>query len=190
VWSTAYDSEPGSMLQFQRELSTAIAEQIRLRLSPDRLAGLAFRRSRDPEAYDRYLRGRHFWNQLTPPTTRRAIESYSKATILDPEYSLAWSGLADAYAAGPITGDVPPLQIWVLRKADGAGQSLASSFNIAAFNLGNAIGAWLGGYVIAGGPGLGQLPWIAALAPLAALALALYAIRFDRLRGEVPAAAE
>jgi DHA1 family inner membrane transport protein len=39
---------------------------------------------------------------------------------------------------------VPPLQIWVLRKADGAGQSLASSFNIAAFNLGNAIGAWLG----------------------------------------------
>ncbi|RYX90133.1 MAG: MFS transporter [Bradyrhizobiaceae bacterium] len=85
---------------------------------------------------------------------------------------------------------VPPLQIWVLRKADGAGQSLASSFNIAAFNLGNAIGAWLGGYVIAGGPGLGQLPWIAALAPLAALALALYAIRFDRLRGEAPAAAD
>lgn len=85
---------------------------------------------------------------------------------------------------------VPPLQIWVLRKADGAGQSLASSFNIAAFNLGNAIGAWLGGYVIADGPGLGALPWVAALAPLAALALALYAIRFDRARADVPAAAE
>ena len=39
---------------------------------------------------------------------------------------------------------VPPLQMWVLEKAEGAGQGLASSFNIAAFYLGNAIGAWLG----------------------------------------------
>ena len=50
---------------------------------------------------------------------------------------------------------VAPLQMWVLEKAQGAGQSLASSFNIAAFNLGNAAGAWLGGVVIAHGPGLG-----------------------------------
>lgn len=52
---------------------------------------------------------------------------------------------------------VAPLQMWVLEKAQGAGQSLASSFNIAAFNLGNAIGAWLGGVVIAYGPGLSVL---------------------------------
>lgn len=72
-------------------------------------------------------------------------------------------------AAGFAT--VPPLQMWVLEKASGAGQSLASSFNIAAFNLGNAIGAWLGGAVIDHGPGLGAIPWIAGLVPLAALAL-------------------
>lgn len=84
---------------------------------------------------------------------------------------------------------VPPLQMWVLEKAHGAGQSLASSFNIAAFNLGNAIGAWLGGAVIDHG-GLASVPWVAALAPLAALAVALCAIRFDRGRAAVPAAAE
>jgi DHA1 family inner membrane transport protein len=84
---------------------------------------------------------------------------------------------------------VPPLQMWVLEKAHGAGQSLASSFNIAAFNLGNAIGAWLGGAVIDHG-GLASVPWVAALAPLAALAVALCAIRFDRGRAVVPAAAE
>ena len=50
---------------------------------------------------------------------------------------------------------VAPLQMWVLEKADGAGQSLASSFNIAAFNLGNALGAWAGGVVIDLGPGPG-----------------------------------
>lgn len=60
----------------------------------------------------------------------------------------------------------PPLQMWVLDKAHGAGQSLASSFNIAAFNLGNAIGAWLGGVVIDRGPGLESVPWIAALVPV------------------------
>jgi DHA1 family inner membrane transport protein len=75
---------------------------------------------------------------------------------------------------------VPPLQIWVLEKAAGAGQSLASSFNIAAFNLGNAIGAWLGGFVIDHGPGLGAVPWVAALVPLAAAGVAALAIYGDR----------
>ena len=75
---------------------------------------------------------------------------------------------------------VAPLQMWVLAKAQGAGQSLASSFNIAAFNLGNALGAWLGGGVIAHGPGLGAITWVAALLPLCAFGVALTAIRLDR----------
>jgi len=77
---------------------------------------------------------------------------------------------------------VPPLQMWVLEKAHGAGQSLASSFNIAAFNLGNAIGAWLGGAVIDHGLGLGAIPWVAALVPFAALLLALYSEQVVRKR--------
>jgi DHA1 family inner membrane transport protein len=85
---------------------------------------------------------------------------------------------------------VPPLQMWVLEKAAGAGQSLASSFNIAAFNLGNAIGAWLGGFVIDHGLGLGAVPWVAALVPLAAAAVAGCAIHSDRRRRLTVVAAE
>ena len=77
---------------------------------------------------------------------------------------------------------VPPLQMWLLEKADGAGQGLASSFNIAAFNLGNAIGAWLGGAVIDHGPGLAAVPFVAGLVPLTALALALVNLRLDTSR--------
>ncbi len=77
---------------------------------------------------------------------------------------------------------VPPLQIWVLEKAAGAGQSLASSFNIDAFNLGNAIGACLGGIVIDFGPGLGAVTWVAGLVPLAALAVALWSLRLEAAR--------
>lgn len=69
---------------------------------------------------------------------------------------------------------VPPLQLWVLHKANDA-QSLASSLNIGAFNLGNALGAWLGGVVVAHGPGLGALPWVAALVTFFGLLMALWA---------------
>src|SRR5271163_4162047 len=73
VWSASYDSEPGSMLALQRELSQAIAEQIRLTLSPERLRALGRRQTQNAEAYDLYLQGRHFWQKLSPPTTKKAI---------------------------------------------------------------------------------------------------------------------
>ena len=82
---------------------------------------------------------------------------------------------------------VAPLQIWVLQKAEGAGQGLASSFNIAAFNLGNAIGAWLGGFVIDHGPGLGAITWVAGLVPLAALAVATIALRLEKSNARIAA---
>jgi DHA1 family inner membrane transport protein len=87
-------------------------------------------------------------------------------------------------AAGFAT--VAPLQMRVLEKAEGAGQALASSFNIAAFNLGNAIGAWVGGLAIEHGTGLAALPLVAAGFPLAALVLAAASMVSERRR---PAAA-
>lgn len=74
---------------------------------------------------------------------------------------------------------VAPLQLRVLQKAAGGGQSLASSFNIAAFNLGNAIGAWLGGVVISHGPGITAVTWIAALVTVSGLVVALVSVRLD-----------
>ena len=84
---------------------------------------------------------------------------------------------------------VSPLQLRVLHHASGAGQNLASSFNIAAFNLGNGIGAWLGGMVVAHGPGLNALPWVAALAPLAALLVAWHSVRRERANDRMAIAA-
>lgn len=75
---------------------------------------------------------------------------------------------------------VPPLQMWVLERASGAGQSLASSLNIAAFNLGNALGAWAGGATIDYGPGLTAIPLVAMLMPIGALAIVFWSLRLDR----------
>ncbi len=130
LWSASYDSEPSSMLAFQRELGTTIAEQIRLRLSPERLEALTRRQTRNPQAYDLYLRGRHFWNQLTPSTTQQAVEAFSRATELDPNYALAWSGLADAWAASPMNGDAPPQAAWTLAR-EAAAQAMRSEPSLA-----------------------------------------------------------
>jgi DHA1 family inner membrane transport protein len=75
---------------------------------------------------------------------------------------------------------VAPLQLRVLQEAGPAGQALASSLNIAAFNLGNALGAWLGGWTIENGPGLAALPLVAAAVTAAGLAIALLSLRLDR----------
>lgn len=83
---------------------------------------------------------------------------------------------------------VAPLQVRVLEKAAGAGQNLASSLNIAAFNLGNALGAWVGGVVIergAGTQGLQNLGMAAAALTVAGLLLALWSHALDRR--QVPA---
>jgi len=83
-----------------------------------------------------------------------------------------------------------PLQARMLEQAAGAGQNLASSLNIAAFNLGNALGAWVGGAVIDHGPGLQGLGPAAAGLTLAGLALALVsrAMQRRRLSADTPSA--
>lgn len=116
VWSMSYDGEPKSMLEFQREIGRAIGERVRLQFSPERISAIARRQTLNSEAYDLYLRGRYYWNQLSPATTRRASEFYAQAARVDPQYALAWSGLADAYTASPINGDAAPLAIWPLAR--------------------------------------------------------------------------
>ena len=123
VWSRSYDREPTSLLGLQQELSTAIAEQIRFRLSSERVDALARRQTRSADAYDLYFAAR----TLRINGRRRPLDArsryYERATAADPNYSLAWSGLADVYAASTLNGDAPPLGVWP-RARDAAAQAV------------------------------------------------------------------
>jgi TolB-like protein/Flp pilus assembly protein TadD len=130
TWSASYDREPASILELQRELSAAIAEEIRIRLSPARMAALAGRQARNLDAYDLYLRGRNLWNQRTPATTRRATEYYELAVTLDRDYALAWSGLADAHGTSPLNGDADPATAWP-RAREAAAQAIRAQSSLA-----------------------------------------------------------
>jgi tetratricopeptide (TPR) repeat protein len=99
VWTEAYERESHDLLGLQAELGRAIAREIQLRLSPKRLASIARRHTQSPEAYDLYLRGRHYHDQMTHATMERALECFRQATELDPSYALAWAGIADSYSS-------------------------------------------------------------------------------------------
>ena len=78
-----------------------------------------------------------------------------------------------------------PVPVRVLEAAGPNGRTLASSLNIAAFNLGNALGAWAGGVTIARGLGLSALPLVAAGITAVGLVLALWSLRLDRAQAAV-----
>ena len=112
LWSHSYHRDLVSIVTLQHDVAFAISEQVQLHLSPERLESVARRHSVETAAYDLYLRGRRFWNQLTPATTRLAIEYYNRATDIDHDYALAWAGLAEAFASAPINGDADPRDMW------------------------------------------------------------------------------
>lgn len=111
IWASVYERELTGVLAIQNELGTDIARQVLSHIAKEQPSALEAPAA-NPEAYDLYLRGRYFWNQLSPLTTRRAMDFFSRATALDPNHALAWSGIADSYAASPINGDAAPLQVW------------------------------------------------------------------------------
>ncbi len=130
VWSDSFDRNTSSILGLQQEISSAIAEQVRTRLSPDRQRALALRTTQNAEAYDLFLRGRHFLNRRTPEAMPRAIELFERATVADPSYSVAWANLALAYGSSPINSDVDPRRV-TPRVRDAAARAVAANAEVA-----------------------------------------------------------
>jgi len=130
IWSRAYEREPTSFLGLQQELSTAIADQIRIRLSPDDGRGSKSRQTQNADAFDAYLRGRYLEGRRTPATNARAVQEYRRAIALDPNYALAWSSLGFTYAASVVNGDASPLEMGPLAR-DAAAHAVAADPNLA-----------------------------------------------------------
>lgn len=132
VWSAAFDRELTNLLGLQRELSVAIAEQIRQRLSPSVAAAIDARQTRNPEAYELYLRGRYEWTQFQPGSIARALQYYRRAVDRDPGYALAWAGIAHALITSVVTIEadrqsVRPASLDALQRALEYGPGLAET---------------------------------------------------------------
>jgi TolB-like protein/DNA-binding winged helix-turn-helix (wHTH) protein/Flp pilus assembly protein TadD len=98
LWSQSYEGELRDTLALQDRVARAIAEQIRINLTPREEAALKNVRVVNPQAYESYLKGRFFWNKRTSEGLRVALAYFNQAIEEDPHYAPAYSGLADTYA--------------------------------------------------------------------------------------------
>ena len=104
LWAENYNRDLNDLLEMESELGKTIAQQVQVNLTPQWQVELGKIRTVDPEAYDLYLRGRYHWNQRTPAGIKESIAYFQQATAKDPNFALAYSGLADAYNISTIVG--------------------------------------------------------------------------------------
>ena len=95
LWADRYERELRDVLSLQNEVVSSITRAIKVQLTPQEQTRLASSRKVDPEAYNNYLLGRHFYNQRTPEAYRKASEYFQKAIDKDPNYAAAWALWAD-----------------------------------------------------------------------------------------------
>jgi serine/threonine protein kinase/Flp pilus assembly protein TadD len=96
LWSDRYDREMEDVFAIQDEISSAIVKALRVILSDEEKKAIEKPRSVNVQAYDFYLRGRQFFNQLGRKNLEFAQQMFNRAIQIDPEYALAYAGVADS----------------------------------------------------------------------------------------------
>jgi eukaryotic-like serine/threonine-protein kinase len=97
LFSEKYDRTADDIFAIQDEISLAIVDRLKVRLLSGDRSKLTKRHTENEEAYRLYLQGRYFWNRRHEGGLQRGIEYFQKAIGIDPEYALAYSGIADCY---------------------------------------------------------------------------------------------
>lgn len=96
LWSDTWDRDLGDIFAIQDDIARSIVAALALQLNPGDAPDAT---TRDPRAYDLYLKGLSFYHRFGPKSQRFAIEMFGRATALDPGFAKAWAGLAGAHAA-------------------------------------------------------------------------------------------
>ena len=98
LWGAQYNRQVSDILAMQDDMTQVITERLRLKLSGEDQKRLSKHYTENSEAYQLYLKGRYFWNKRTEADLEKAVEYFQQAINTDPNYALAYAGLADAYA--------------------------------------------------------------------------------------------
>lgn len=113
LWGQDYERKTSDLLSIKQAIAREVTEKLRLRLSGDEQRQLTKRDTTSVEAYQFYLRGRYYWNKRSAEGIRKAIEQFHQAIDVDPNYALAYAGLADCYLqleqyAGVLSSEMVP----------------------------------------------------------------------------------
>ena len=101
LWSEQYDRRQSDLVTMQTEIAKDVSSKLQTKLSGTDEAKLTKTFTSNSEAYQLYLKGRYYWNKRSGENLRKAIEQFTAAAEKDPNYALAYSGLADCYVVLP-----------------------------------------------------------------------------------------
>jgi serine/threonine-protein kinase len=117
LWAKSYERDVAEMLELQSEVVRAIADEVRAQVTPQDAETLRRAPRVDAEAYEEYLRGRFHWNRRNEVGLRKAIEHFGRSIALDPDYTSAYAGLADAYVTMGIFNFAAPADAFARARA-------------------------------------------------------------------------
>ncbi|MEA2958693.1 MAG: eukaryotic-like serine/threonine-protein kinase, partial [Alphaproteobacteria bacterium] len=110
LWGERYDRKTSELMATQREMASEIVDRLRLQVAPDNKA-ISKHYTESNEAYQLYWKGRFYWAKRTEEGLKKSIEYFNQAVEKDPNFALAYSGLADSYilqGAQDAGGTLPP----------------------------------------------------------------------------------
>ena len=99
IWQKTYQKDEGDIFALQDEIALDILDHLKIELLGDEKSRFIKRHTTNPEAYNLYLKGRHFWNLRTKEGINKALDYFQQAIEKDPAYAVAYSGLADCFNA-------------------------------------------------------------------------------------------
>ncbi len=111
LWGEQYNRKLTDLVLLQTDIARDVSQKLRTRLSSADQQKLAKNYTANSEAYQLYLKGRYHLSKLTAPELQRAISYFQRAIDVDPNYPLAYSGLANAYRALTLSGELLSTEI-------------------------------------------------------------------------------
>ena len=107
IWGEHYSGPAANIIAMQQQIAGDISGKLRSDMSGTQKQQVTTQGTKNPEAYELYLKGRYEWNQRTEASLAAAISYFNQALAKDPGYALAYLGLADVYAVQPSYGGTP-----------------------------------------------------------------------------------
>lgn len=108
LWGETFNEKFTDIFAVQDRVSERVAGLLAVKLTGQEQILLTKRHTENPEAYQLYLKGRYFWNQRTDQGLKKAIEYFEQAIEIDPQYALAYVGLADSHSGRVIFSSALP----------------------------------------------------------------------------------
>ena len=108
LWAESFDRKVESIFTIQDEISRAIVNALRIELVAGQEYMLVKRYTQNPDAYNLYLEGRFQWNKRTEDGLRKSIALFEEAAAKDPNFALAYAGVADAHNMLAVYGHNAP----------------------------------------------------------------------------------